>query len=102
MTGYMYILECADGTYYTGSTKNLQNRLWQHDNFEGANYTKKKHPSKLVYYEKFKRIDDAYYREKQIQAWSHSKKQALIEGNVEDLKVLGKKKFKIGRLDTPP
>jgi putative endonuclease len=93
MTGYMYILECADGTYYTGSTKNLKYRLWQHDNFQGANYTRKKHPSKLVYYEKFSRIDHAFYREKQIQGWSHKKKQALIEGELDKLSNLGKKDF---------
>jgi len=105
MTGYMYILECADGTYYTGSTRNLKNRLRQHNNFEGANYTKKKHPSKLVYFEKFNRIDLAFYREKQIQCWSHSKKKALIYGRLDHLTILGKKKFysnrRTGRLDTP-
>lgn len=75
----MYILECADGTYYTGSTNDLKKRLWEHDNFQGANYTRKKHPVKLVYSEVFNRIDDAFYREKQVQGWSHAKKKALIE-----------------------
>ena len=37
--GYMYILECADKTYYTGSTKDLRRRIWEHENFLGANYT---------------------------------------------------------------
>jgi putative endonuclease len=44
MKGYMYILECADGSYYTGSTNNLERRLQQHQNGEGANYTKKHLP----------------------------------------------------------
>ena len=93
MTGYMYILECADGSYYTGSTKNLQKRLWEHNNFLGANYTKKKHPSKQVYMEKFARIDEAFYREKQVQGWSHAKKKALIEKQGNELPVLAKKDF---------
>jgi putative endonuclease len=88
--GYMYILECADGSFYTGSTKNLEKRLWEHNNFLGANYTKKKHPIKLVYYEDHPRIDDAFYREKQVQGWSHSKKKALIERQDIDLHKLSK------------
>jgi putative endonuclease len=85
MIGYMYILECADGSYYTGSTRNLKKRLWEHDNFQGANYTRKKHPSKLIYCEEFPRIDEAFYREKQIQGWSRAKKKALIEKNPNSL-----------------
>ena len=74
----MYILECADGSYYTGSTKNLKLRLTEHQKGEGANYTRKRLPVKLVYYEAFGRIDKAFYREKQIQGWSRKKKDVLI------------------------
>lgn len=49
--GYMYILKCSDGTYYTGSTVDLEKRLWQHQRGEGANYTKKRLPVELIYYE---------------------------------------------------
>ncbi|WP_407265428.1 restriction endonuclease subunit S [Tenacibaculum maritimum] len=76
--GYMYILECADGSYYTGSTKNLEIRLLQHQKGNGANHTKKRLPVKLVYVEEFDRIDEAFKREKQIQGWSRKKKEALI------------------------
>ncbi|MFL0105198.1 GIY-YIG nuclease family protein, partial [Tenacibaculum maritimum] len=76
--GYMYILECADGSYYTGSTKNLEIRLLQHQKGNGANHTKKRLPVKLVYVEEFGRIDEAFKREKQIQGWSRKKKEALI------------------------
>ena len=81
MKAYMYILECADGTYYTGSTIDLARRFEQHQNGEGANYTKKRIPVKLVYIEKFNRIDKAFNREKQIQGWSRAKKEALINKN---------------------
>ena len=93
MKGFMYILECADGTYYTGSTVDLQRRLWEHQNLRGANYTKVRQPVKLVYYEEFDRIDKAFYREKQVQRWSHAKKKALIEKNYKNLKLLAKKDF---------
>lgn len=80
--GYMYILECSDGSYYTGSTKDLEKRLQEHSTSQGANYTRKRLPVKLVYHEEYSRIDEAFYREKQIQGWSRKKKQALI--NVEN------------------
>jgi len=84
----MYILECADGSYYTGSTNNLELRLAQHQAGEGANHTKKRLPVKLVYYEEYERIDKAFYREKQVQGWSRKKKEALITGAFESLKPL--------------
>jgi len=83
MKGYMYILECNDGSYYTGSTTNLELRLVQHQAGEGANHTKKRLPVQLVYYEEYGRIDEAFYREKQVQGWSRKKKEALINGKPE-------------------
>ena len=86
----MYILECADGSYYTGSTKYLDRRLAQHQTGEGANHTKKRLPVRLVYFEEFQRIDEAFYREKQVQGWSRKKKEALISGQPEKLHELAK------------
>ena len=85
MKGYMYILECADGSYYTGSTNDLDWRLIEHQNGEGANYTRKRLPVKLVYYEEYDGIDEAFDREKQVQRWSRKKKEALIFGRFEEL-----------------
>lgn len=82
---YMYMLECADGSYYTGSTWSLEKRVEQHQRGIGANHTAKRLPVKLVYYEEFARIADAYEREKQVQGWSRKKKQALIAGNTNQL-----------------
>ncbi len=78
MKGWMYILECADGSYYTGSTNNLELRLQQHQAGEGANHTKKRLPVKLVYMEEFETVQQAFYREKQVQGWRREKKEALI------------------------
>ena len=94
MKGYMYILECANGQFYTGSTKYLDKRIEQHQAGEGANFTRKHLPVKLVYYEEFSRIDAAFAREKQIQRWSHKKKEALIKGDFNKLKELSKSKTK--------
>lgn len=85
MKGYLYILKCSNGNYYTGSTKNLELRIQQHQAEEGANYTKKYLPVELVYFEEFQRIDDAFNKEKQIQSWSRKKKEALINGEFEKL-----------------
>ena len=81
MKGFMYILLCSDGSYYTGSTKDLEKRIEEHQNGNGANHTKKRLPIELVYFEEFERIDLAFYREKQVQKWSRIKKEALIENN---------------------
>lgn len=91
--GYMYILQCSDGTYYTGSTKDLERRLEQHQAGEGADHTKSRLPVELVYYEEYDRIDEAFYREKQVQGWSRRKKEALISGQFEKLPSLAKKVF---------
>ena len=82
----MYILECSDGSYYTGSTTDLEKRLAQHQAGEGANHTKKRLPVKLVYFEQYNRIDEAFYREKQVQGWIRKKKEALINGRTDELK----------------
>lgn len=77
----MYILECGNGAYYVGSTDNLKFRIRLHQDGKGANFTAKHPPVKLVYYEVFKRLDEAFEREKQVQGWSRAKKQALIYGH---------------------
>ena len=88
MKGYMYILECSDGSYYTGSTNNLEFRLSQHQNGQGANHTKKRLPVRLVYYEEYEKVYQAFYREKQVQGWSRKKKEALINNFPDELKRL--------------
>jgi len=91
--GFTYILECSDKSFYTGSTNDLEKRLWEHNNGLGANYTKRRLPVKLIYFEEYDRIDLAFYREKQIQGWGRKKKLALIEGKPELLPKLAKKVF---------
>ncbi len=85
---YTYILKCVDNSYYTGSTKNLEQRLWQHQNGQGAYHTKIRLPVTLVYVEHYDRVEEAFAREKQIQGWSRRKKEALIEGDMDALRCL--------------
>ncbi len=85
---YMYILECGDGSYYTGSTLDLDRRLQEHQNGVGANHTAKYPPVGLVYCEIYSRIDEAFYREKQVQGWSRKKKQSLIDGDTNQRHLL--------------
>ncbi|KFF58059.1 hypothetical protein JF66_21455, partial [Cryobacterium sp. MLB-32] len=76
---YMYIVECSDGSYYVGSTFALERRVYQHNNGGGARYTESRRPVRLVYYEEYARVSDAYGREKQVQNWSRAKRRALID-----------------------
>jgi putative endonuclease len=100
--GYMYILKCSDGTFYTGSTKDLERRLHEHigesvgspEDERGAQYTRSRRPVTLVYYEEYDRIDHAFYREKQVHNWNRKKKLALIDGKLEFLPALAKKVFR--------
>ncbi len=88
--GYMYILECSDGSFYVGSTRELRLRIKQHNLGEGSRHTAAQRPVKLVYYECFNRIDEAFAREKQVQGWSRAKKIALVKGDTDLLKRLSR------------
>ncbi len=89
----VYILECSDGTLYTGVTSNIEQRLRQHSEgrYETC-YTFTRRPIKLLYKEEFQYILDAIAREKQIKGWSRSKKLALINQNFSVLRLLSKPK----------
>ena len=82
----MYILECSDGSYYTGITNDIERRLSEHQ--EGLIewcYTHNKRPVELKHVEEFPDIMEAISREKQIKDWSRKKKEALIAGDSEKL-----------------
>ncbi len=92
---YIYILKCADDTYYTGVTSNVQKRLMEHQSAEHPeSYTAKRLPVELVFYAEFTDITHAIATEKQVKNWSRAKKEALIKGEFEKLPNLAKKNFK--------
>ena len=95
---YMYIVECADRSFYVGSAWDVEQRVWQHNHDGGATYTRRRQPVRLVYFEEYASIADAYGREKQVQGWSRAKRQSLIDGTGDTLlPSLAKKRFQ-----TPP
>ena len=77
---YTYILECKDGTYYTGWTNNLEKRLNVHNEGRGAKYTKARLPVSLIYYEEFQTKEEAMRREYAIKHMTRSEKENLING----------------------
>ena len=81
MTFFVYILLCDDGSFYTGSTKDLDNRVKLHMNGKGARYTKSHKPKKVVFVEFFKTRSEALKREKRIKKLSHNQKHGLIIEN---------------------
>jgi putative endonuclease len=92
-TYYVYILHCSDDSYYVGVTNNLGRRFIEHaTGYNEGGYTHSRRPLVLVYAEQFFRPFAAIMREKQLKNWSRSKKQALINGRLDELKQLAKKK----------
>ena len=77
---FMYLLACHDDSLYCGSTENAPQRLKQHRAGEAAQWTKKRLPVKLVYYETYPTLQLARQRERQIKGWTVRKKLNLITG----------------------
>jgi putative endonuclease len=100
MRGWTYILECSDGSFYVGSTINLENRVHQHNEGTGARYTAARRPVALMWAAEFDSIRDAFWFEKQVQNWSRAKREALIEGRFDDLPELAR--AHMHRMARPP
>lgn len=76
----IYILLCSDGTYYVGSTNNLERRLGRHNSGDGAKYTRGRRPVKIVWSQVCDSKNEALSREVQIKRWSRQKKEKLVSG----------------------
>lgn len=74
----VYILECSDGSFYTGATVDIDQRLKKHNRGKAAKYTSGRLPVRLVYTEEFSDYNHALKREKQIQKLSRTQKEKLI------------------------
>ena len=95
MTGgaYLYILHCADGSYYTGTARaGLEQRVAQHNAGTYGGYTAQRRPVTLVFSQWFDRITDAIEAERQVKGWSRAKKEVLIRGDFEQLPELSKRR----------
>jgi predicted GIY-YIG superfamily endonuclease len=76
---YVYILLCADGSFYTGYTNNPANRFVEHSKGRGARYTKMHKPNGIAYLQSLKTRSEAMKRERQIKTFTHEQKRHLIE-----------------------
>ena len=98
---FTYIVECADRSYYTGMTNDLERRLVQHnEGIKKDSYTFKRRPVELKWYLQFTNPTEAIKIEKQIKGWSRRKKAALIEENWQDLVKFSKNYTEYGHPDT--
>ncbi len=89
----VYILLCADNSYYTGLTNDLEKRVWQHETgFFPECYTYKRRPVELVWHTVVQTSDEANDLERQIKGWTRKKKEALIKGDIDELKKLSNQK----------
>ena len=89
---YLYILRCADGSYYCGTARlGLEQRVAEHNSGQYDGYTATRRPVTLVYSEWFECITDAIAAERQIKGWSRAKKEALIHGDFAALRQLSKR-----------
>ncbi|MCC7146256.1 MAG: GIY-YIG nuclease family protein [Phycisphaeraceae bacterium] len=82
---FVYILGCADGAYYVGSTTALAARVDTHNTGRGPRFTACRRPVTLLYSESFPTMAQARKREIQIKKWSRAKKQALAAGDIQKL-----------------
>ena len=93
MGAFVYMLRCADGSYYVGSARNdLQRRVAEHQAGVHLGYTSTRLPVRLVWSEYFDRITDAIASERKIKGWSRAKKEALIRGGWAEVKLLSRRR----------
>jgi putative endonuclease len=97
MADWLYILRCADGSYYTGTTRaELDQRVGEHQAGAFDGYTAQRRPVVLVFSQFFDRIADAIAAERQIKGWSRAKKEALIAGDFARLRSASQRRRPFG------
>ena len=90
---FLYILRCADGSYYVGTTRTaLEIRIAQHNDGTFGGYTATRRPVALVFSECFERITDAIENERKLKKWSRAKKAAFIKGDLTTLRQLSSRR----------
>jgi tRNA/rRNA methyltransferase len=103
---FTYILQCSDKSYYVGHTDDLERRLAQHETGATGGYTATRRPIQLVWFEEFPTREEAKAVEAQLKKWSRRKKEALIAGHIEELRLAARKDWVSYRqrrsLDTVP
>ncbi len=87
---WVYILQCADKSYYTGHTENIEKRIGEHQTGSYKCYTSTRLPVKLAYVDEFPTREEALSHERQIKGWCRKKKEALIRGDWKEISRLAR------------
>jgi putative endonuclease len=100
---YLYIVLCADRSYYVGTTrKDLEERIGEHNAGHFGGYTSTRRPVELVFAEWFDSVVDAITAERQLKGWSRAKKAALIRGDFGKLHILSQRRQPFAKGATKP
>ena len=91
---WVYILRCADGSYYTGHTDNLEHRIAQHQNGECEGYTATRLPMELAWSQECVTREEALSAERQIKGWNRKKKEAMMCGDWQEVARLARRRKK--------
>ena len=75
---HVYVIECSDGTLYTGYTTDVERRIEEHNSGEGAKYTRGRTPVELVHTEEYETRSEAMSREAEIKKMSRNEKEELV------------------------
>jgi predicted GIY-YIG superfamily endonuclease len=89
---WVYILRCADGSYYTGHTDNLERRIGQYQAGECAGYTATRRPVELIWSQECATREEALSAERQIKGWGRKKKEAMMRGDWAEVSRLAQSK----------
>ena len=90
MPFWVYIVRCADRSYYTGHTDDLERRIAAHQSGEIKGYTSTRLPVALIYSQDFVTRAEALEHERQVKGWSRKKKEALIRGDWTEISRLAR------------
>lgn len=89
---FIYILRCADDSFYVGHTDDLASRERTHNEGHGGKHTRARRPVQMVYAEEHQSLEQALMRERQVKRWTAEKKLALVAGDVRRLRAASKKR----------
>ena len=97
MAAWVYMLRCADGSYYTGCTTNIDQRMNEHQAGVYRGYTSSRRPVDLAWLEEFADVNQAIDVERKLKGWSRKKKEALIKGDFDLIHELAQSKEMVER-----
>ena len=92
MSFWVYMLQCADRSYYVGHTDELEKRVLQHERGESGGYTSTRRPVRVVFTQAFASREEALAADLQIKGWSRKKKEALVQSDWAEMSQLAQRR----------